>query len=38
MATGQLTGVIRTLRRATLLHEGTRMTDGQLLRGLPPPS
>jgi RNA polymerase sigma factor (sigma-70 family) len=32
MATGQLTGIIRNLRRATLLPEGARMTDGQLLR------
>jgi RNA polymerase sigma factor (sigma-70 family) len=32
MATGQLTGVIRSLRKATLRSEGARMTDGQLLR------
>jgi RNA polymerase sigma factor (sigma-70 family) len=32
MATGQLTGVIRNLRRAMLVPEGARMTDGQLLR------
>jgi RNA polymerase sigma factor (sigma-70 family) len=32
MATGQLSGVIRNLRRATLRSEGARMTDGQLLR------
>jgi RNA polymerase sigma factor (sigma-70 family) len=32
MANGPLTGVIRTLRRATLLPDEARMTDGQLLR------
>lgn len=31
MATGQLNGVIRHLRRVTLLTEGGGMTDGQLL-------
>jgi hypothetical protein len=31
MATGQLSGVIRHLRRATLLPDGGGMTDGQLL-------
>ena len=32
MATGQLSGVIRHLRRAAFLPDGGRMTDGQLLR------
>src|SRR5437773_441732 len=31
MATGQLSGVIQHLRRAMLLRDGARMTDGQLL-------
>jgi RNA polymerase sigma factor (sigma-70 family) len=31
MATGQLTGVVRHLRRVVLLHDGGGMTDGQLL-------
>src|SRR5262249_42486841 len=32
MATGQLSGVIRHLRRAALLPDGGEMTDGQLLQ------
>src|ERR1700687_3261978 len=31
MATGQLTGVLRHLRRATLLAEGAAQSDGELL-------
>jgi RNA polymerase sigma factor (sigma-70 family) len=31
MATGQPNGVIRTLRRAALLQDGSELTDGQLL-------
>src|SRR5262245_25526635 len=31
MATGQMSGVVRLLRRAALLHDGGGMTDGQLL-------
>src|SRR5262245_18867053 len=31
MATGELSGVIQVLRRATLLRDGAGLTDGQLL-------
>src|ERR671929_172825 len=31
MAAGQLSGVVRQLRRAALLQDGGGMTDGQLL-------
>ena len=31
MATGQPNGVIRTLRRAALLEDGSALSDGQLL-------
>ena len=31
MATGQINRVIHHIRRAALLHEGSEMTDGQML-------